>query len=183
MTPPKQAVEKAQQPWRLKIEKINIDIANEGNFVQMNKFYDLYINFEKDLIDISTMRYIVSNNLKLKDLERIINQKLYERLIEKKAPTREEDLELWNSMIRNICKTDDEDEIKRLLNNLAPYLRNKFRPILFMIGEKDKLRSETVVVINQMLIEIASPPAPRTSDVSVSGGIMQIDQTVGNNQD
>ena len=40
--PPKQATSKPWQPWKLKIEKINTMIANEGNFVQMNKFYDLH---------------------------------------------------------------------------------------------------------------------------------------------
>ena len=52
----------------------------------MNKFYDLYNNFEKDQIDISTMRYIIANNLKIKNIEGTINQKSYDRLIEKKAP-------------------------------------------------------------------------------------------------
>ena len=94
----------------------------------MYKLYDLYNNFEKDQIDISTMRYIIENNLKLKDIEDIVNQKVYDRLIEKKAPKREEDLELWKSMLITICKTNDEEDIKRLLNNLAPYLRNKVRP-------------------------------------------------------
>ena len=60
----------------------------------MNKFYDLYNNFEKDHIDISTMRYIIENNMTFKDFEGIVNQKVYDRLIEKKAPAREEDLEL-----------------------------------------------------------------------------------------
>lgn len=41
VTPSKQAVRKARQPWKSNIEKINTKIANEGNFVQMNKFYDL----------------------------------------------------------------------------------------------------------------------------------------------
>ena len=81
MTPSKQAVGKDHQPWKPKIEKINTTIANEGNFVQMNKFYDLYNNFEKDRIDISTMRYIIEKNIKLKDLESLINQNVYERLI------------------------------------------------------------------------------------------------------
>ena len=88
----------------------------------MKKFYHLYNSFEKDQIDISTVRYIVANNIKLKDLESIINQKVYERLIQKKAPAREEYLELRKSMLRTICKTNDEEEIKRLLNNLEPYL-------------------------------------------------------------
>ena len=81
-------------------------------------------------------------------------------------------------MIRTICKIDNEEEIKRLLNNVALYLRNKLRPFLFMVGEKDKLRSETMDTISQMLInsKVASPPAPRSSKVSVSGDNMQIDQ-------
>lgn len=32
----------ARQPWKPKIEEINLVISNEGNFVQMKKFHDLY---------------------------------------------------------------------------------------------------------------------------------------------
>ena len=56
-------------------------------------------------------------------------------------------------------------------------MRNKLRPFLFMIGERDKLRSETVVEISHMLPKKASPQAPNTLEVSVSGDTMQIDQT------
>ena len=77
-------------------------------------------------------------------------------------------------MLRTICKNDDEEEIKRLLNNLAPYLRNKVRPFLFMVGEKEKFRNETIVAISQMLIEskVASSPTTRTLGVSISGDAM-----------
>ena len=82
-------------------------------------------------------------------------------------------------MKRTICKTDDEEEVKRLLNNLEPYLRNKVRPILFRVGEKDYIRSETIATISQMMTKskATSSLAPRTSEVSVSGDTMQIDQT------
>lgn len=51
----------------------------------MNNFYDLYNFFEKDQIDISTMRYMIENNLSLKDIEAVVNLKVYERLIDKKT--------------------------------------------------------------------------------------------------
>ena len=73
-------------------------------------------------------------------------------------------------MLRTICKTDDEEEIKIFLNNVASYLRNKLRPFLFMVGEKDKLRSETAAAISQMLTK--SPPAPKTLKVTMSGDTM-----------
>ena len=66
----------------------------------MNKFYDLYNDIEKDQIDISTMRYMIANNLKLKKIEGILNQKVYDRLIEKKSPPKEEDMELQKSIMR-----------------------------------------------------------------------------------
>lgn len=90
----KQTTGKAKQPWKPKIEKINSTIENEGNFVQMNKFYDLYNDIEKYQIDISTMRYMIANNLKLEDIEGIVNQKVCVRLIEKKALAQEEDMKL-----------------------------------------------------------------------------------------
>ena len=48
-----------------------------------------------------------------------------------------------------------------------------------MIGEKDKLRSETATTSRQILIEskVASPLAPRILKVLVSSDIMKIDQT------
>ena len=69
------------------------------------------------------MRYIIDNNLKLKDIEDMVKKKIYDKLIEKKEPTREEDIEIWKSMIRTICKIYDEEEVKRFLNNIAPNLR------------------------------------------------------------
>ena len=48
-----------------------------------------------------------------------------------------------------------------------------------MVGEKDKLRKDTIAAINQMLLEsrTTSPPTPRTSEVLVSDDTMKIDQT------
>ena len=97
-------------------------IANEGNFVKINKVYDLYNNFEKDHIDISTVRYIITIDQSLKDIEEVVNKRFYERLIDKKSPRREKYLELHKSMLRTIYKIDDEVEIKGLLNNLMPFL-------------------------------------------------------------
>ena len=85
----------------------------------MKKFYDLYNDIEKDHIDISTVRYKIVKNMKLKDIEGTINQNVYSRVIEKKVPTREEDIELQKSMIRTICKTDDEEEFRNLLRRLV----------------------------------------------------------------
>ena len=93
----KQPASKTRQPWKPKIEKINTTIVNEGNFVQMNKFYDLYNDIEKEQIDISIVRYMILNNLKLESIKGMINQKNCDIIIAKKAPVHEEDMELWKS--------------------------------------------------------------------------------------
>ena len=82
-------------------------------------------------------------------------------------------------MIRTIFKANNEEQVKRFLNNLAPYLINKVIPFIFMVGEKDKIRSETTVAISQMMAEskAAPSPSPITSKVIVSGDTMQIDET------
>lgn len=72
----KQSTGKTMQPQKPKIENINTTIANEGNFVQMNKFYDLYNEIEKEYTDISAMRYMILNNLKLEDIEGILSHKV-----------------------------------------------------------------------------------------------------------
>ena len=116
----KQPAGKTRQPWKPKIEKINTNIVNEENFVQMNKFYDLYSDIEKEIIDISTMRYMILNKLKLESIKGIMNQKFYDKLVSQKALVHEEDMELQNSMLRTMYKIDDEYEIKKLMKKLAP---------------------------------------------------------------
>ena len=111
--------------YKPKIKKINTTIFNEGNFVQMNKFYDLYNDIEKEHIDISTVRYMIINNLKFKDIKGFVNQKVYDKLIAKKAPVQEDDMELQKSMIRTMCKTEDGEEIKKLIGNLHPIYETK----------------------------------------------------------
>ena len=122
---------------------------------------------------------MILNNLKLKDNKGFVNPKFYDRLIERKAPVMEEDMELWKSMIRTMCKTEDEEQVKKLMGKLAPYLRNKIRPILFMGSDTDVIRSETIATINKMMIEVEINPITieKNLEVSISGDTMQIDQT------
>ena len=88
----------------------------------MSKLYDLYNDMEKEQIDISTMRYMILNNLKLERIKGMMNQKIYDRLLAKKALVHEEDMELLKSLLRTMCKINDEDEIKKLMKKLATYL-------------------------------------------------------------
>jgi hypothetical protein len=154
----KQLAVKTRQPWKPKIEKINTTIVDEGNFVQMNKFYDLYNDIENLKIDISTVRYMIKNNVRFDGIKSIVNKKVYDRLIAKKASIHKEDMELQKSMIKTLCKTEDEEEIKNLMSSLAPYLRNKMRPILFMGGDKDTIRGETITTINKMMRKLKKTP-------------------------
>ena len=68
------------------------------------------------------MRYMIPNNFKLEDIKGFVNKEVYNKLIAKKALVREEDMEFQKSMIRIMCKTKDEEEIKKLMSKLAPYL-------------------------------------------------------------
>lgn len=82
-------------------------------------------------------------------------------------------------MLKASFNTKDEEELKNLMNNLAPYLRNKTRPILFMARNKDTIKEETQVAINKMLSELKTTPksTEKTSEVSVSGDTMQVEET------
>ena len=48
-----------------------------------------------------------------------------------------------------------------------------------MTCDTDHLRSKTIAIISQMMSEskVVSPNTPRTSEMSISGDTMQIDQT------
>jgi hypothetical protein len=102
----------------------------------MNKFYDLYNDFEKLQIDISIVRYMIKNNVRFDDIKGIVNKKVYDRLIAKKATTQKEDIELWKSMLKTSCNIEDVEEIEKLMKSLAPYLQNKMRPIMLMVEIK-----------------------------------------------
>lgn len=90
----KKPTSKTRQPWKPKIEKVNIGIVNKGNFAQINKFYDLNNDIEKEQIYISIVRYMITNKLKLESIKGFVNQKVYDRLIEKKTVVHEEDMEI-----------------------------------------------------------------------------------------
>lgn len=57
-------------------------------------------------------------------------------------------------MLRTMCKIDDEDEIKKLMKKLAPYLRSKMRPFLFIGGENNFITRKNKVAINKMMREL-----------------------------
>lgn len=122
---------------------------------------------------ISTMDKIKKWRLRKKNIE------LTDRLTAKKAATKEEDLELQKSMLNISYNTEDEEELKKLLNSLAPYLKNKMRPILFITREKDTIRTETHSTIDKLLSELKTTPksTKKTSEVFVNGDTMQIDET------
>lgn len=35
------------KPWKPKVENLNMQIINENNFIQLNKFYSMYSNMDK----------------------------------------------------------------------------------------------------------------------------------------
>ena len=61
-----------------------------------------------------------------------------------------------------------------MTKKLAPYLRSKMGPFLFMGGEKNVIRSETIVAINQMMSELKAKPTTmkKTLEVLVSNDTM-----------
>lgn len=170
---PSPSTSKSRQPWKPKIEKLNVAITNECNFGQN----ELYNDNEKLKIDIATTRYMVRNNIGVDEIKDLVNKKVYDRLVEKKAGTTNEDLELQKSMLKISCNTKKEKELKELLSNLNPYLLNKMRPIFLMVREKEILRLETQSKIDRMLTYMRAF-AQKTSEVSKSEDTMQTnDQT------
>jgi hypothetical protein len=91
--------------------------------------------------------------VKFDEIKKIVNKLVYDRLIEKKTIAKEEDLALWKELLKTSCKTENEEELEKFMSLLAPYLWNKTRPLLFMVGEKNRAREEALTAIEKMLSE------------------------------
>lgn len=121
---------------------------------------------------------MLPNNVKFDEIKKIVSKSVYDRLIEKKTTTKEEDLALRKELLKTSCKTKNEEELEKLMSLLAPYIQNKTRPLLFMADEKNRVREETLTTIEKMLFEQKKTlkGEEKTSKVSVIGDTMHIDQ-------
>ena len=67
-----------------KIEYLNIEIINDDNFVELNKYYDLYSNKDRRQLENAIIRNMILRNKRFENIQNKILEDLYNRFVDKK---------------------------------------------------------------------------------------------------
>ena len=80
-----------RKAWKLKVENLNVQVINDNNFAQLNKYYSMY-----NAMDRRQLENVVVRNMILKDkcfdtIKGQIPEDLYNRLMNRKSRVVEEE--------------------------------------------------------------------------------------------
>lgn len=70
-----------KKKWKLKIEKVNALIINEGDFSKMNKFYELYNYSEKLNLENAVIRHLILADTNFDSIQVKIPDEFFEKLV------------------------------------------------------------------------------------------------------
>ena len=112
-----------------------MQIINDNNFVQLNKYYDFYNNMDRRQLENAILRNIILGNKKFENIQNKIAKDIYNRLINRKKRVLEEDLTMRITMVNKLCKVDSKEDLDNILKGIKPFLRNK-RRVVFSDGRK-----------------------------------------------
>ena len=115
-----------------------MQIINDNNFVQLNKYYDLYSNMDRRQLENVVIRNMIIKDRRFDSVRGQITKDLYNRLRNKKSRVMEEGKKIRFNMVKKLCIVNNEEEITKILKVIAPLLRNKKRNILLMGGTMKK---------------------------------------------
>lgn len=129
-------------------------IIDNGDFVQLNKFYDSYNFIEKFDLENAIIRHMILSNIKFEDIEGQVPKDLYERSVNRKKRVIEEDKSIRERLIIKLCEVKDDEHLVRLMKFIEPLLRNKKRTILIMGGNYEEVNKETKQDIVKVMTSI-----------------------------
>ena len=71
-----------KKAWKPKVVKMQI--INDENFVQLNKYYDLYSNMDQRKLENSIIRNMILRNKRFENIQNKIPEDLYNKLVNRK---------------------------------------------------------------------------------------------------
>ena len=80
-----------RRAWKSKVENLNMQIINDNNFVQLNKYYDLYSNMDRRQLENAMVRNMILNDKRFDSVKGKIPKDLYNRLMNRKRKVIEEE--------------------------------------------------------------------------------------------
>ena len=87
-------------------------IINDNNFVQLNKYYDLYNNMDKRQLENVVVRNTILKDKRFDSIIDQIPEDLYNRLLNRNSKVVDEDEKIRINMVKILCSINNEEEIK-----------------------------------------------------------------------
>ena len=119
-----------------------MQIINDDNFVQLNKYYSLYNNMDRRKLENAIVRNMIFKNKRYDNIQNKIPDDLYNRLFNRKKLVTKVDTKLREIMINKLCEVNCKEDMDIILKGIDPLLRNKRRKNILMGGNYEDVRKE-----------------------------------------
>ena len=86
-----------------------MQIINDNNFVQLNKYYDLYNNMDRRQLENVVVRNMILKDKRFDSISGQIPKDLYNILLNRKSRVVEEDKKIRLNMVRKLCSLNNEE--------------------------------------------------------------------------
>ena len=116
---------------------------NDNNFVQLNKYYNMYNNMDRRQLENVVVRNMILKDKHFDTIKGQIPEDLYNRLINRKSRVVEEEKKIRVDLVRKLCIINNDEDLETILKGIEPLLRNKKREILIMGGNYEEVKMET----------------------------------------
>ena len=80
-----------RKAWKPKVENLNIQIINDNNFMQSNKYYSMYNNMDRRQHENVVVRNMILKDKHFDTIKGQIPEDLYNRLMNRKSRVAEEE--------------------------------------------------------------------------------------------
>ena len=85
-----------------------MQIINNNNFLQLNKYYDLYNNMDRRQLENVIVRNMILKDKRFDSIKGQIPENLYNRLLNRKIRVIEEDKQIRMNMVRKLFSINSE---------------------------------------------------------------------------
>ena len=80
-----------RKAWKPKVENLNVQIINDNNFFQLNKYYIMYNNIDRRHLENAIFRNMILKDKHFDTIKGQIPEDLYNRLMNRKSRVVEEE--------------------------------------------------------------------------------------------
>ena len=92
-----------RKAWKLKVENLNVQIINDNNFVQLNKYYSMYNNMDRRKLENVVVRNMILKDKHFDTIKGQIPEDLYNILMNRKSRIVEEEKQMRINMVKILC--------------------------------------------------------------------------------